>query len=93
METVTFDKLPEMVSELCKKVDILNSLLTNTLPEKGEDYLMAIEQFREYLPEHPAKQTIYQWIYNRSVPYEKYGKRVYFRKSNIDNWLNNGRQI
>jgi hypothetical protein len=29
----------------------------------------------------------------RKIPYEKHGKRLYFRKSIIDEWLNKGRQM
>lgn len=59
----------------------------------NEDPLLSIEQLIEYLPEKPARQTAYGWVNDRKVPFEKFGKRLYFRKSAIDQWLNNGRQI
>jgi hypothetical protein len=53
---------------------------------------MEVDALINYLPEHPAKQTIYQWVWLRSIPFEKHGKKLYFRKSTIDRWVANGRQ-
>jgi len=88
--TVTFENLPQAVSELHEKFDRL--LSTKQAPAET-DTLMTVPQFMDYLPDRPAKQTVYQWVWGRTVPYEKHGKRLYFRKSTIDNWLANGRQI
>jgi uncharacterized protein YecE (DUF72 family) len=91
METVTFETLPKAVSELNRKMDLILSQTQNQKQE-NQDRLFTIEQFLEYLPEHPARQTVYGWVNEREVPYEKYGKRLYFRKITIDKWLGNGRQ-
>jgi hypothetical protein len=91
METFTFETLPRAVSELNRKMDLILSQVHNQNQE-NKDRLFTIEQFLEYLPEHPARQTVYGWVNEREVPYEKYGKRLYFRKSVIDVWLANGRQ-
>jgi hypothetical protein len=89
--TVTFESLPMAVMELNNKVDRLLALQTNT-ERKEEDNLFTIEQLCDYLPEHPARQTVYGWVNYRLIPYEKHGKRLYFRKSSISNWLSNGRK-
>lgn len=93
METITFDTLPKAVCELNRKMDLIlsQSYLNHENPE--HDKLLTIEQFLDYLPEHPARQTVYGWINQRCVPYEKHGKRLYFRKSEIDSWLDNGRKL
>ena len=57
------------------------------------DRLMTFDQFADYLPEKPQKSTIYGWVCARRVPYEKLGKNLYFRKSDIDKWQDNGRRI
>ena len=87
----TFDSLPGLVAEINKKIDTL--MENQGSRAKEEDYLMSMEDLREYLPEHPARQTVFGWVNNRKIPYEKYGRRLYFRKSEIDRWLLNGRQI
>jgi hypothetical protein len=85
----TFNDLPQLVSDLIQKVDLL--LEDHDTQIKDEDYLMSVEDLRAYLPENPARQTVYGWINGRRIPYEKHGKRLYFRKSKIDWWLANGR--
>jgi len=86
----TFDKLPATVSEIDRKLDLLLAM-AEVKPEK--DYLLTLEQLVDYLPEHPAHQTVYGWVNDRKVPHEKHGRRLYFRKSTIDTWLSNGRQM
>ncbi len=88
--TVNFENLPQAVGELHDKVD---RLLAQVEVKPDKDFLMTLEQFVDYLPEHPAHQTIYGWVNDRKVPFEKHGKRLYFRKSTIDTWLSNGRQM
>jgi hypothetical protein len=92
METVTFETLPKAVSELNRKMDLILSQTQLNTKQKEQDKLLTIELLIEHLPEHPAKQTIYGWVNYRTIPYEKYGKRLFFRKSSIDFWLANGRK-
>jgi len=92
MNTITFNDIPTYLLELNRKVDILLSKVDEP-QEQNEDKLFTIEELIAYLPEKPARQTIYGWVNNRLVPFEKYSKRLYFRKSDIDTWLSNGRQI
>jgi hypothetical protein len=92
MKTITFDELPNAVMELDRKMDVLLAEFSSK-PQELNDYLMTIEELRIYIPEQPARQTVYDWIFKRKIPYEKFGKRLYFRKSVIDVWLGNGRQM
>jgi len=92
MEPLTFEKIPEAITAIDRKLDALLALQKNE-EELDVDRLLTIGQFAEYLPEKPAKATIYGWVCARRVPFEKHGKSLYFRKSDIDQWLNNGRRI
>lgn len=92
MDQITFNELPGAVMEMNRKLDVLLAEFSNK-PQKEQDYLMTLEELRLYVPEEPAKQTVYDWIFKRKIPFEKHGKRVYFRKSAIDVWLQNGRQV
>jgi len=89
---ITYDTLPEAILELHRKVDLLLSMKLDKQPIES-DKLMTIEELIEFLPEKPAKQTIYGWVNDRLIRFQKHGKRLYFLKSNIDTWLCNGRQI
>ena len=91
MATITFEKMPEAIEDLTYKVDaILKAMTDNTKPET--DKLFTPDELINFLPEHPARQTIYGWVNYRRIPFEKHGKRLYFRKSCIEKWLNNGRK-
>jgi excisionase family DNA binding protein len=92
METLSFNDIPAAIAELTKKVDQLLAMANQT-PVENPDRLMSIEQLRDHLPEHPARQTIYQWVNERRIPFVKYGRKLYFRASDVDAWQNNGRQM
>jgi hypothetical protein len=93
MQNITFDQLPSAILEIDRKLDrLLNQLPFIKNPVK-EDPLLTMEQLIDYLPEHPAKQTVYGWVNFRLIPYQKFGKRLYFRQSEIDAWQSNGRQF
>jgi len=92
MDTISFNELPQAVMELNRKMDVLLAEHSSK-PQEGKDYLMTLQDLRIYLPEQPARQTIYQWTFERKIPFEKHGKFLYFRRSSIDEWLANGRQI
>jgi hypothetical protein len=92
METITFETLPKAISDLHRKIDMMLAQSRPNAEIKEQDKLFTIELLIDYLPEHPARQTVYGWVNLRQIPFEKYGKRLYFRKSRIDIWLSNGRR-
>ncbi len=93
-DKLTFDDLPAAIQQLHFKIDRIDRLLTKSNQQPAdEDKLFDLDGLIEFLPEHPARQTCYGWISERRIPYEKHGKKLYFRKSAIDAWLANGRQI
>ena len=52
---------------------------------------MNLKELREYLPSHPAEQTVYGWTSCHQIPFHKKGKRIMFLKSEIDDWLHDGK--
>lgn len=46
---------------------------------------MTIEQVASYLS--LSKATIYGYTFRNTIPYTKRGKRLYFEKFAIDDWL------
>ena len=63
-------------------------LLTET--RKFDITSMDVAEAQNYIPGHPAVQTIYGWTSNGQIPYHKIGKRIYFIKSELDEWLSHG---
>jgi len=93
IENITTEELTETLRAIIKEEFSLLGSKGKTSIYGQEDSLLSIEQLIDYLPEKPARQTAYGWVNDRKIPYEKYGKRLYFRRSAIDRWLNNCRQI
>ena len=79
--------------------DIENLIQTNVrqiLSEKGLEAnfpandILSIEQACQYLK--LAKQTIYGFTSKNEIPFFKKGKKLYFKKSELEQWLLDGRQ-
>ena len=51
------------------------------------EMLAAIAQKLESIESHPAEQTVYGWTSTHFIPFHKKGKSIAFRKSEIDQWL------
>ena len=90
---LTFEQLPEVVSELRDKVDFIERFLIERYnePQPDSDKWLDIDQLIDYLPNKPAKSTIYGKVHLRHIPFHKQGKALIFRKSEIDAWLTLGR--
>jgi hypothetical protein len=56
------------------------------------DAWLSLAELCDYLPDKPAKPTVYGWIHHNIVPCHKKGKKLYFLKSEIDIWLKQGRK-
>jgi hypothetical protein len=93
MEKPTFDQLPAAIFLLLEKVSNLEVQLKNSMGQQPEaDTWFDINELCQYLPDKPAKPTIYGYCQKRSIFYHKKGKKLYFLKSEIDSWLKSGRR-
>ncbi|SBW03796.1 DNA binding domain, excisionase family [uncultured Dysgonomonas sp.] len=93
-ETVTFETMPKALSYLIGKVEALESRLQPYIESQPEPTAQwfNIDGLMEYLPDHPAKATIYGWVSNKQIPYHKGGKKLRFLKTEIDKWLETGKR-
>ncbi|RYY09984.1 MAG: DNA-binding protein, partial [Chitinophagaceae bacterium] len=90
---ITFDQLPAYVYQLGCKFDQLLALLQSQAapsPPAPEQWF-TIEQLSDYLPGKPAITTIYGKVQRREIPFTRKGKRLAFRRAEIDQWLISGR--
>lgn len=91
-EELRFDDLPKAIikvlnklSDLEKKVEEIRRM--KIVYAQEPDRWFNLKELCEYLPNHPAEQTIYGWTSLKKIPYHKSGKRIQFRKSEIDAWI------
>lgn len=94
-KNITFEDLPKAMSWMMDKLNKLDSKLDglNSVPQaQSADQWMNLKELCEYLPSHPAEQTVYGWTSCHQIPYHKRGKRIMFLKSEIDAWLHDGKR-
>lgn len=89
MENLTLETLPRAFTELQNEVREIKQLLTtgNQNAEPLQSTWLSIDELCEYLPDKPAKQTIYGYVSGNKIPFYKTGKKLRFLKAEIDNWL------
>ena len=75
-----------------EKLESIERMLQANKPEpvQPENEWLNIDELREYIPSKPARQTVYGWINRKAIPYHKNGKKVYFSRVEIDEWLRHG---
>ena len=76
----------EELSEIIKKAisESLNAHISDQNQSKYSDYL-TITEASEYL--HLATPTLYSFTSKNVIPFIKKGKKLYFKKADLDNWL------
>lgn len=88
MENVTHDTLPAAIEVVLQRLEWLTEKVSNLESGKTTGEWLSIEDLCEYLPGKPKKKTIYAKI--DEIPHSKNGKRLVFKKSQIDEWLLEG---
>lgn len=59
--------------------------------DKARDEYFDLDGLCDYLPQGLAKPTIYNWLQRGKIPGYKKGKKWYFLKNEIDEWLAAGK--
>lgn len=93
-KNITFEDMPKAMSWMMDKLNELDSKidgLNNSPQTPPSEIWMNLKELREYLPSHPAEQTVYGWTSCHQIPFHKKGKRIMFLKSEIDDWLHDSK--
>lgn len=75
-----------IVSCMNEVVGIQKSYTTNP----SQSTLLTVEQAAQYL--NLARQTLYGYTSQRVIPFIKKGKKLYFEKEALDQWLLEGKK-
>jgi len=93
MKNIKFEDLPEAISGLQETLERIESLLTSS--SIRDDFqsptFFNIEQASKYLT--LSKNTIYGLVQRMQIPYSKKGKRLYFSKRELIDWVKSGRKL
>lgn len=91
MEPFNFDKLPEVVRQLFEKVENLEILLQKIQPQnEAEHEFLNIQEAAEFLK--ITVPALYTKVSRKEIPVSKPGKRLYFKRSELEEWINLGRR-
>ena len=92
-EVKTLEEVPKALSILINKVETLQQDVNNLRKKEraSESHRwMNIDELCAYHPSHPKKQTVYEWVSKKTIPYHKMTKELMFLQSEIDEWLKRG---
>ena len=88
---LTFEQLPEAVTNLTREVSALRQLLISKEQHtEQQEQFLTIQQAAEFLC--LTVPTIYSKVSRRKLPFMKQGKRLYFSKSELSDYLRRGKK-
>ena len=88
---ITFDKLPEAVTYLTEQVTAIKEMVSALHPPVPEEKsLIGIDEACVIIQK--AKPTIYALVRKGIVPAYKRGKKLYFYKEELLQWVESGRK-
>lgn len=92
MQTLSFDQLPAAVATLLTELADVKNLLQQPIsqPASQQDELLTVQQAAQLLNLRVA--TIYDLNHKGELPSMKRGKRLYFLRSELINYLKQGRK-
>ena len=94
MENLTLETLPKAFVLLTSEVSEIKRLLLEKSNEQPAetDCWFDLTELCNYHPDKPSKPTVYGWVHSGLIPVHKGTKKLRFLKSEIDNWIKQGRK-
>lgn len=90
MEPFGFDRLPEVVKQLFEKVEQMEELLKKLQPVEGNaNEMLSVAEAATFL--NISTQAVYTMVSRGIIPYHKPGKRLYFDRQDLEEWIRLGR--
>jgi hypothetical protein len=95
LQQITLETLPKAFMQLLDEVRELKTLLIqkNHEPQPTTEQWFDLAALCNYHPDKPKPATVYGWVFAGKIPVNKGSKKLRFLKSEIDNWLMQGKKI
>ncbi len=93
-QDLTLETLPKAFTHLTNEVSEIKRLLlekSNEQPTETDQWF-DLNELCNYHPDKPSKPTVYGWVHFGTIPCHKGGKKLRFFKSEIDEWLKQGKK-
>ncbi|MCC8407673.1 helix-turn-helix domain-containing protein [Mucilaginibacter sp. UR6-1] len=90
MDPFNFNELPEIISLLFEKVESIEQLVIGLKPsDTGDNDLLNVEEAAAFLKISEA--SLYIKVSRKEIPFSKPGKRLYFSRLELQEWISNSR--
>lgn len=88
---LTFEKLPDAVAEILHRQEKTEALLIQLLQRNDltQPEMLSIQKTASFL--NLAVPTIYGLVSRREIPFSKKGKRLYFDRTELLEWIKTGK--
>lgn len=93
MDNITFEAMPQAISELIQKVDTLQSTVTalqKHCNKPQEEPMVGIDEACKILCR--AKSTVYALTQAHKIPFYQPGKMLLFKRSELMAWMESAKQ-
>lgn len=93
MDNITFEAMPQAISELIQKVDTLQSTvaaLQKHCSKQQVEQMIGIDEACKILSR--AKSTVYALTQAHKIPFYQPGKMLQFKRSELMAWMESARQ-
>lgn len=91
MAQLTFDSLPQVVQQLNAKIDNITSLLQSAKQNVPQSDLLTIKDAARFL--NLSVPTLYGKVSRREIPFMKRGKRLYFSRMELTDYIKSGKVL
>jgi excisionase family DNA binding protein len=83
-----FQQLYDKMISIERKIEALTNQKATTKEQQTNDELMTVETAADYL--RMSRSNIYQLTSRKEIPFFKRGKRLYFKKEELGQWVEEG---
>jgi excisionase family DNA binding protein len=91
MEPFNFNELPEVVRRLFEKVEQIENMIVNLQPKETDSSdLLNVSEAADLLKISVA--ALYTKVSRKEIPVSKPGKRLYFNKADLLEWVKLGKR-
>lgn len=90
MESFNFNELPEVIRQLFEKVEEIERMVLKLQPLEKENELLNIKEAAEFLKVSVA--SLYTKVSRKEIPVSKPGKRLYFNRNDLKEWVKLGKK-
>ena len=91
MEKLTFEQLPDAVTQLYQKLTSIETILLSRSDQQSEaDQILSVQKAAELI--NLTVPTVYGLVQRSAIPVSKQGKRLYFSKFELIDWIKEGRK-